>query len=69
MFVVLLKLFVAFAAIKAHLSLDLGIVAHRGKAAVFVLHVKRGDSNAFSDFIEIVVIAAIWTGNLHLGAI
>ncbi len=69
MFVVLLELLMAFAAIKPHFSLDLGIIANRGKAAVLVLHVKRGDGDAFSDFIKVVVIAAVWTGDLHLGAI
>jgi hypothetical protein len=67
--VVFSEFLVAFAAIKADLSLDLGIVAHRGKAAVLVLYVKRSDGDAFGDFIKVVVIAAIWTGNLHFGVI
>jgi hypothetical protein len=63
--VVFFQFLVAFAAEEADLPLDLGIVAHRGKAAIFVLDVKGGDGDPFGHFIEIGVIAAIRAGNLH----
>ena len=64
-FVVFLEFFVAFPAVKAHLALDLGVIAHRREAAVFVLDIKRGDGYAFSDLVEIRIIATIGTGNSH----
>ena len=64
-FVVLLDLLVAFTAKKPHLSLDLGVVAHRGKAAVIVLLVKGGDGDAFRHFKKICIVAAEWAADLH----
>ena len=61
----LLELLVAFTAKKPHLSLDLGVIAHRGKAAILVLLVKGGDGDAFRHFKKICIVAAVWAGDLH----
>jgi hypothetical protein len=65
-FMVFMQLFVTFSTEEAYFPLDLGIIAHRGETTIFVLHVKRGDGNAFGDFVKIRIIAAIGAGNSHL---
>jgi hypothetical protein len=55
----------ALAAKKADFTQDFGPVVDRGEAAVFILHIRRGDRYFFRNFVKFGVIAAVWAGNSH----